>query len=119
PVCKQCIQPIAGISKIVEVVEDHVLVTYQGRKLVAKLKGVSDNFIDQSPLEPYIIQGSLRLKKDNQNLAIIGAGIQGMLFIQLSNPLQTLQVYYPKNIKAGKPISQPFYAKQSTKPGAV
>jgi lipoprotein-releasing system permease protein len=119
PNLSQHLSHIEGISKIVEVVEDNVLVTYQDKKLVAKLKGVSDNFIDQSPLNPFIVQGTLALSRGNQQLAIIGLGIQAMLSIQLQQAFSPLQVYYPKNIKADKPIPPQFYTKQFIKPGAV
>jgi lipoprotein-releasing system permease protein len=119
PEIKQQLNHIIGIHKIVEVIEDNVLLTYQGHQLVARIKGVSDNFTDQSPLEPFILQGDFRLKKDHQNFALVGVGIQYMLSMHLTASLQDLQVYYPKHFKAGKPITQQFYAKKSIRPGAV
>jgi lipoprotein-releasing system permease protein len=119
PEIKQQLSHIMGVSKMVEVVEDNVLLTYRGHQLVARIKGVSDNFTDQSPLEPFILQGKFRLKKDNQAFALVGMGIQYRLSIHLSSSLQELQVYYPKHFKTGKAIPQQFYAKKSIRPGAV
>lgn len=119
PGLKQQINNISGISKIVEVIEDHALFTYQERHLVAKLKGVSDNFIEQSPLEDFIVQGKLQLKKGNQNFALLGMGIQYMLAIHVTNSLHDLQVYYPKGLQKSKGIAPQCYASGFIKPGAV
>ncbi len=119
PDMKQQLDHIAGISKLVEVIEDNVFVTYQDRQLVARLKGVSENFIDQNPLEDYLVQGSFRLKKGDENLALIGMGIDYMLSIQLGSSLQAMQLYYPKHLPIGQPIPQQFYTQKWIKPGAV
>lgn len=113
------INTIPGVAKVVEVIEDNALFCYQDRQLVAKLKGVSDNFLDQSPLETFIEQGSLRLKQGDKDLALIGMGIQYALSISLANEFEALQVFYPKNIQGSAIIPQQLYNRKSIRPGAV
>jgi len=119
PELQQQISNVPGIHKVVEVIEDNALLCYQEHHLVARLKGVSDNFTDKNPLEAFITQGKFSLKKDRQNFALLGMGIQYMLSINVKNALEGLQIYYPKPIKKGINLLQPFYDSKLIKPGAV
>jgi len=119
PQLRAQINTIPGIAKVVEVIEDNALCCYQGRQLVARLKGVSSNFLEQSPLEPFIEQGRLQLKQGDKNLALIGMGIQYALSINLANEFQPLQVFYPKNILGTTIVPQQLYNSRGIWPGAV
>lgn len=113
------INTIPGVAKVVEVIEDNALFCYQDRSLVAKLKGVSDNFLDQSPLATFIEQGGLRLKQGDKDVALIGMGIQYALSISLANEFEALQVFYPKNIQGSAIMPQQLYNCKSIRPGGI
>jgi len=113
------IESIPEVTKVVEVIEENVLFTYRGHQLVAKLKGVSANFVQDSPLATHIIQGKLELEKNGQNFALVGAGIQYALSIRLNNIFEELQVFYPRNNKPNAIVPQNFYRTGWIKPGAV
>lgn len=113
------IESIPEVTKVVEVIEENALFTYHGHQLVAKLKGVSANFVQGSPLATHIIQGKLELEKNGQNFALVGAGIQYALSIRLNNIFEELQVFYPRNNKPNAIVPQNFYRTGWIKPGAV
>ena len=119
PKVRHQINAIPGIAKVVDVIEDNVLFRYQERQLVAKLKGVADNFLQQSPLAAFIEQGSFKLKQDNKDFALIGMGIQYALSISLANEFQDLQVFYPKNIRGSMSMPHQLYSSKRIRPGAV
>jgi lipoprotein-releasing system permease protein len=113
------IESIPEVTKVIEVLEDNALFTYHGHHLVAKLKGVSENFVHDSPLAAHIIQGKLELERNQQNFALVGAGIQYALSIRLNNTFEELQVFYPKNNKPSAMIPQSLYQTGWIKAGAV
>lgn len=114
------LKTLPGIAKIVEVVEENVLFIYADRQLVAKLKGVSDNFIEHNPLEKHILRGELKLKNGDENLALVGAGIQYALSIRTNYTFEDLQVFFPRPNKQLSIINpQKMYRTAFIKPGAV
>lgn len=113
------IDTIRGVAKVVDVIEDNALFSYQDHQIIAKIKGVSDNFLDQSPLAAFIAQGNFLLKQGSNSLALIGMGIQYALSIRLDNDFETLQVFYPRNIPENVIMPQQLYNCKTIQPGAV
>eukprot|EP01132_Coremiostelium_polycephalum_P002973 gene2973-3711_t len=108
-----------GVEKAVEVMEETVLLSYRGRQLVAKLKGVSENFLQNGLLEKQMVQGEWVLEKEDKNFALIGAGIQYALSIRLNNAFELLQIFYPTFNKKHPFAARELYQTQWIHPGAV
>jgi len=89
------IRDLEGVDIVTEVIEDNVYLSYRNSTMVVKLKGVSDNFIDQHRLDERIVQGKLKLHENGINYAIIGVGVQYTLGIVNLKDLFALKVYYP------------------------
>lgn len=119
PAIRHQIDAIPGIAKVVDVIEDNALFRYQERHLVARLKGVADSFVEQSPLAAFVERGSFKLKQDNQYFALLGRGIQYALSISLANELQDLQVFYPQKIQSSIGMPHQLYSSKCIRPGAV
>lgn len=115
----QQIESVEGVSKVVEVIEDNVLLRYRDQQMVVKLKGVSENFLQESRLEEFIEEGKLLLKEGNRNWAAIGRGIQYALSVDLSNAFYALQAFYPKHIQGSVLIPSQLYQQKDILPGAV
>ncbi len=113
------LEEVPGVVKVVEVIEENALLTYRGHQLVAKIKGVSDNFVEDSPLAVHIAHGRLRLKEGDQHFALIGAGIQYTLGIRLQNVFEDLQVFFPRSTQGRLSPSQKLYRTAWIRPGAV
>lgn len=95
------IKSIEGIGIITEVVEDNAILRYNTSERVARLKGVSDNFIDQGRFENSIIYGEFRLKKNNLDFAVLGNGVRSDLSVNPANDFNAIQVFYPGEIGPG------------------
>lgn len=116
----QEISALEGVEKVVEVIEDNALLRYQDRQVVIKLKGVSESFLQQNRLAPFITQGGLKLSEGTENWAMVGAGVQYALSIPLSSPFHTLQVFYPRLLSRGSAmLPSQLYRSKPIKPGAV
>ncbi len=93
---KQEVAKIEGVKIITEVIEDNALVRYREAQMVVKLKGVSDNFIDQHRIDRAMVYGDLALKKGNTNYAILGRGVQYVLSVSPTDEFYALRFFYPK-----------------------
>ncbi|MFP4091389.1 MAG: FtsX-like permease family protein [Cyclobacteriaceae bacterium] len=90
------LEQIEGVDLVTEVIEDNALVRYQDAQMVVKLKGVSDNFVEQERLNRAMIFGELVLEKDGEDFAILGRGVQYTLSVSPSNDFYALQVFSPR-----------------------
>ncbi|GAL87196.1 hypothetical protein MYP_4426 [Sporocytophaga myxococcoides] len=109
-----------GIAIITEVIEDNVLVKYKEDQMVVKMKGVSENFLNQKRLDSMIVAGELKFHDRGKDYAIIGRGIQYNLAISLNSEINPLQVWYPKNIKAVSSLSpDKVFSRENIRAGAV
>ncbi len=91
----QRVNDVEGVAVVTEVIEDNVYVKYRNSTMVVKLKGVSDNFIEQSRIDSRIVQGSLKLRENGINYAVLGMGVQYTLGIVNLKDMFALRVHYP------------------------
>ena len=117
---RQALSAVPGVGIVTEVIEDFGLARYQDAEMIVKVKGVSDNFMEQNRLNRAMIYGDAKLHKGKQSLAIIGQGVQYTLSILPTNEFYTLQIFSPrKRASAGiNPTADPF-RRQNILPGGV
>ena len=93
------IESIPGVMVVSEVIEDDALLRYRERQMVVRVKGVSDNFLQQTRLDTAMIYGDLKLKERDRSFAIIGRGVQYTLSISLRNEFDPIEFWYPRKSK--------------------
>lgn len=113
------IENVNGVAVVTEVIEDYAYVRYRDADIVATIKGVSDNFIDQHRLDDRIVQGEMKLKKDGVDFAIIGRGIQYALSVAVDNEMFALQVFYIKDLRRSSLDASQMYSRKTIRPGGV
>jgi len=92
------IENVDGVEIVTEVIEDNAYVRYNRSEMVAVIKGVGRNFMDQHRLETAIVQGEMKLHDAEEDFAIIGRGVQYALNVAPNNDFFALQIFYPKDI---------------------
>ena len=90
------IRSVEGVAILTEVIEDNALFDYNGNQIVARLKGVSDNFLDQGRFSKGYFWGDTTLGTDLRPAAILGRGVGFFLSINLNDINVPLKVFYPK-----------------------
>jgi lipoprotein-releasing system permease protein len=110
---------IGGVQVVTEIIEDYALFRYRDSDVIATMKGVSDNFIDQHRLDSYMVDGKMKLTDSLGSYATIGRGIQYALSISVKESIYPLQVFYIKNASAGQMDPSKLYSQRSIQPGAV
>lgn len=107
---------VAGIT---EVLEDNALIRYNKAQRVARVKGVSEDFIQQGKMKEYIVYGEHKLYEDNIAYAILGRGVQYDLSVNPTNDFYTLQMYFPEDIGPGVVNPDRMYKVKNILPGSV
>lgn len=116
---REKVRSIDGILDITEVIEDNALIKYNDAQMIVKIKGMSDNFIEQGRMKNAVRQGELKFLDNNTAYAIIGRGIQFNLGVSLRNDFLALQFFYPKNVKPGAIDPYQYYSRANIMPGGV
>lgn len=100
------VQATGCVVSMSRVIEDEVLVQYNGRQTVASLKGVDNNFFSVANLDSAIIEGRGVLQQGSVPFAVLGAGIRYQLNMpptdQLLKPLDIYALPKGKSIKEDK-----------------
>lgn len=116
---RQRITQVPGVKIVTEVIEDYAYVRYRGADMVATLKGVSQNFIDQHRLDEAMQQGDLWLIRDSVEYAVIGQGVQYALSLPLADDFNPLQVFYIKNNNSRSANPADLYFQQNLRVSGV
>ena len=94
------VQKIKGVSNISRVIEEKALVSCGDKQAIAMIKGVDDNYDQVNGLDSCIIRGKYLIEDQNSRpRAIIGAGLESRLDVNVSDPLISLKVHMPKRGK--------------------
>lgn len=98
------IRAVEGVAILTEVIEDNALLEYNGNQMVVRLKGVSDNFLDQGRFSEGYFWGDTTLGTDLRPAAILGRGVGYFLSVNLENVNVPLKVFYPKTPRSAASI---------------
>lgn len=93
------LEAVEGVNIVSEVIEDNAVLRYKNGQMVVKIKGVSENYIQQTRMDSAIRKGEFALYKDGMPRAVIGQGVQYTMAIGLRNDFDALQLWYPKKVK--------------------
>jgi lipoprotein-releasing system permease protein len=99
------VQNTPGVALLTEVIEDNALLQYHDRQMVVKMRGLSDNYFGQSPIDSSIKAGDHRLSRGDLEYALVGEGVQHELSITLDNRLAPLKLLYPRQVPGRKTLS--------------
>lgn len=112
------LRDVPGVEVLTEVIEDNALLRYKDNQVVGRIKGVSDNFLDQERFTKGHFTGEMSLGTENQPAAIVGRGVGYFLTVELGNEFDFLQVFYPKAARAGSIDPRNMYNRDIIKPVA-
>ena len=90
------IAEIKGVSAVVPVLEEEVLLRYDDKQLIATVKGVGENFEYLTNFDDYIVDGNYFLESDGTPFAVVGYGIASAMGINPRNPFEPIEFYVPK-----------------------
>ena len=104
------IRSIPQVEKAVPVVEENVLISYNGKQQIGMIKGIIPEYFDMINIDTMIVTGKPRLRIGSQPAAIIGEGMAYVLEVNTDDPTRRLQVFFPKRGKID--LFNPFMTDQ-------
>ena len=93
------IAEIVALDEVVAVsqtIEEVAFFEYEGSQNFGIVKGVDKHFKTVSNVDSNLIRGMYGLKKDEAFYAVLGAGMEYKLAVNVENRLNTLNIYMPK-----------------------
>jgi lipoprotein-releasing system permease protein len=91
---------IEGISSFSKIIEERVVLEFDGKKKLATIKGVDDNYTDVTDIDSMIIQGNWLVKGnwlgEGQSQVVSGGGIAYNLSFGVFDYAKSLTIYVPK-----------------------
>jgi lipoprotein-releasing system permease protein len=99
------VQTTPGVALLTEVIEDNALLQYHDRQMVVKMRGLSENYFGQIPIDSNLLAGDHRLRRDEREYALVGEGVQRELGIVLDNRLAPLRLLYPRQEPGRKTLN--------------
>ena len=86
-----------GVSLVTAVAQDNALAKYADRQTVVQLKGVDDNYLQRQQLDSALLEGTLLLRRDGVNYAVVADGVRSDLTISPVDILTPLEILYPRS----------------------
>lgn len=103
------IAAIEGVSETVMVLEESCLLRYREKQYFARIKGVSDNFLDVTDMAGHMTDGRARLRSNGTPNLLMGAGVAYYLDAGINDPIHPIEVYVPRRgVRGGVDPSKAF-----------
>ena len=98
------IKQLPGVVSYTEVVEDNALLKFRSEQYIVTIRGVSDDFLYDNPLDTMLYDGTFTLKEGNANMAIMGYLVAYHLGVRINDFEHPVYIYVPK--RTGKTLGR-------------
>ena len=113
------IKNIPGVVSFSEVVEENALLTYKTEQNIVTLKGVSEDYLVNNPLDSMLVDGNFILENNDYNYTVMGYLVAYNLGIKINDFSNPVQVYVPKRTKKRLTSIEQSFNSGSLIPSAV
>lgn len=113
------IKSLPGIINFSEVVEENALLKYKTEQYIVTLKGVSEEYLTNNPLDTMLIDGDFILENNVYNYTVMGYLVAYNLGIKINDFSNPVQVYVPKRTKKKLTSIEQSFNSGSLIPSAV
>jgi len=90
------IAAVQGVAETVFVLEESCLLRYRDKQYFARIKGVSDNYIEASAIGEHMTEGNALLHSHGASRLLMGAGVSYFLDAGINDPINPIEVYVPR-----------------------
>lgn len=110
---------IPKIKAYTEVIEDNALIMYRDQQVVARIKGVSNTYLELNRLDTFMLRGEARLQEGELSYAILGSGVAYELALMLDSDHYGMQMVYPRKLRPGIPVSRNSVRRKGIIPAGI
>jgi ABC-type lipoprotein release transport system permease subunit len=108
-----------NVIEYVESLEEVALIKYRDKQTIATVKGVTENFINATKLDSFIIDGNANLMIEEIPRAIVGYGVSDKLSLFINDVSASLMVIVPKKGNKKSIIPGNEFIKKQITPGGI
>jgi lipoprotein-releasing system permease protein len=112
------IKQLPNVQIVSETIEEVAFFEYAGSQDFGMLKGVDDQFNKINGIDSTIHDGEYKLREGNRTCAVLGVGMRNKLSVNITNPIEQLLIYMPKEKEVTSALDQAF-KKRATYPVAT
>ena len=98
------IKELPGVVSYTKIIEENALLKYRSEQYIITLKGVSDAFLNNNPLDTMLYDGDFILKRGKADMAIMGYLVAYHLGVRIDDFENPVYIYAPKRM--GKTIGR-------------
>jgi len=98
-ISKQEIKNLEGIISYTKIIEENALVKHRTEQNIVNLKGVSNDYLLNNPLDSMLVDGDMMLEHENRSYTIMGYLVAYKLGIRLYDFSNPIVVYAPRRTK--------------------
>ncbi len=84
-----------GVLAYTKVLEENVMLEYNNRQDIARIKGVSSGFAQTSSIDSVMLNGEFSLKNNSMNFAVVSYGLASRLGVNISSS-KYIKILAPK-----------------------
>lgn len=96
---------LPGVKSFSKVIEDNAVAVYRDQQAVVGLRGVEETYIQTNKLDTFLRRGEIKIRENDRNLAVLGAGLAYELGVILDSRSMDLELIYPRNLRPGAMLS--------------
>ena len=113
------IRNLPGVISYTEVVEENALIKYKSEQFIVSIKGVSDDYLFQNPLDSMIMDGDFILTEGKRDFALLGYLVAYKLGINLNDFTTPIDIFVPKRTKKSFSGLESSFNSKAVFPAAV
>jgi len=99
-VLKEDIKNIPGVISLTEIIEENALLKYKSEQYIVSMKGVSDDYLQNNPLDTMLVDGSFVVNHNNRDYTIMGYLVAYHLGIKIDDFSNPVVAFVPRRTKS-------------------
>ena len=106
------IASIENVESVSAIIENQVILQNEEKEVVAYLKGVDENFINQERISDNLTEGSFLFKIGKMDYGVFGRGIKYKLGLKTNSNFQSVDIFALNENKSLNPSSLKIFKKE-------
>jgi|TARA_B100000965_G_C19598616_1_gene761408 lipoprotein-releasing system permease protein len=113
------IRELNGVSSLSRIIEDNAVAVYRDKQAVVQIRGVEESFMETGKLDSFLWRGKTMLREQDQEYAVLGAGLSAELGILIESDFYRIELIYPRNLRPGALPSTNSVRRLRVKPSGI
>jgi lipoprotein-releasing system permease protein len=113
------LKQIQGVTAVVPVIEENVVLSYQNTQSVVRLKGVANEFLTVQKLDTFLVTGETKFYEGGKSYALFGIGVAYQLGVLTDSDLLEVQAIFPRKLRAGSLPNAGSLTKRKLHPSGI